>query len=261
MHKIVSKQIIGENLKRIEIVAPVICKKAQPGHFVMIAPDDKSARIALAIVEINLSKETITLIFKEDDSSTKKLGSLWIGDSVFALLGPLGRPSEIKEFGNVLCIGYETGVVSLLPICRALHKSSNKVISVLGAKTKRNLCLEPQIHLCSQEAYVMSEDGSIGKRGYISDSLEKIFSEQKIDRIYVAGPFSVIQDVLISVPERKVPKKILINPMTIDGFGICGCDLIKIKDRYASISVEGPELDADQIDFSFLKTKMRNSRK
>ena len=258
MHKVVSKQVIGNELKRIEIFAPAICAKAESGHFVMVAADEHSARVALAIAGVNDLKETVTLIFKEDNLSTKKLGSLWIGDSVFALLGPLGRSPAIKDFGNVLCIGYETGVVSLLSICRALHKSGNKVTSVLGAKTKRDLCLEPQIHLCSQKAYVMSEDGSIGKRGYVTDILSKIFLEQKIDRIYVAGLFTVFQEVLAGVREKKVPVKILINPETIDGFGICGCDLIKVKDRYVSASVEGPEFDVDEIDFNFLEIKMRN---
>ncbi|MDD3374816.1 MAG: hypothetical protein PHY73_03710 [Candidatus Omnitrophica bacterium] len=258
MYEVVSKQVIGDELRRIEIVAPAICTKAQPGQFVMVAPDEKSARVALMIAGVNALKQTITLIFKEDSLSMKRLGSLWIGDSVFALLGPLGKPSEIKEFGNVLCIGYETGAVSLLTICRALHKAENKVISVLGAKTKRDLCLQPQIHLCSQKSYVMSEDGSVGERGYITDGLEKIFVEQEIDRIYVAGPLAVIQEVLSSVRDKGILTKVLINPMTIDGFGICGCDLIKVKDRYVSISIEGPEFDADEIDFAFFETKMKN---
>ena len=258
MHEVISKQVIGDELRRIEIAAPIICAKARPGQFVMVAPDEKSTRIALPIVETNLLKETLTLIFKEDNLSTKRLGNLWIGDSVFALLGPLGKPSEIKEFGNILCVGYEMGVASLLSVCRALHKSGNKVVSVLGTKTKKSLCLEPQIHLCSQKSYIMSEDGSSGERGYITDTLEKVFAEQEINRVYIAGPLAVIQEVLVSIRNKKVPKKVLITPMTIDGFGICGCDLIKVKDEYVSASVQGPEFDADQLDFAFLETKMEN---
>ncbi len=261
MYEIISKQVIGNDLRRIEIYAPVICSKAKPGQFVVVMPDEKSFRIALAIAEINATKETITLIFKEDSISAKKLGNLWIGDSALAVLGPLGVPSEIDEFGNVLCIGHEIGVVSLLPVCRALHKVGNKVISVLGTETKRNLCLEPQIHLCSQKSYVMSEDGSTGKRGYISDALSKIFEEQEINRIYISGPLAVIQEVLTIIRDQNVMTRVLINPLTIDGFGICGSDMIKIDDQYKFVSVDGPEFDASQIDFKFLEKREKSFKK
>ena len=260
MYEILGKQVVGNDIKRITIKAPAIVKNGKLGQFVVIMPDEKSSRFALPIVEINKQKESITLVFKEDTLSAKKLGDMWLADSVHSILGPLGKPIEEEQVGTVLCIGYELGITQVISACRALKTSGNKVIGVLGAKTKKNLCLEAQMHLACQKVFVTTEDGSTGKREYVTDILQQLLDKEKINLIYVAAPLGVMQEVLAISRDKKVKTKILLNPMTIDGFGISDSDQILVDGKYCHVSVDGPCFDASKVDFKSLEVRIKNFR-
>ena len=145
MFEITSKQIIADRTKRIDIKAPVIAQKAKPGQFVLVMPDEKTMRISLPIAEANPSKETITLVFREESLSLERLGNLWIGDSLYAVIGPLGMPEKIVKDSIVACVGYGLGIAAVMLLCRAFRKDGNKVVGIIGAKTKKEFILESQI--------------------------------------------------------------------------------------------------------------------
>jgi len=252
MHKIINKQIIGSNIKRLEVAADVISRKAQPGQFVMVMPDEKSERIPLSVIDNDPQKGIITLIFEEVDDSSKELGALHIGDSVFAILGPLGLPAEIKHLGVVLCVGYEIGIAQLLSISRAYRKMENKVIGLVGAATKRTLILESQMRLACQKLYLATEDGSYERRGAIIDILSQIIHRENVNLVYAIGPLAMMQAVSEITQQKKIKTLVSLKPMMVDGIGLCGSCRVKVEDRELLACMDGPEFDGHAVDFEDL---------
>ena len=210
-------------------------------------------------METNPPKGSIALVFKEERPTEKKLGGLAIASSLYAVTGPLGNPALPKDVGSVVCIGYELGIAHVLSVARYLQKKGNKNFGIVGASTKRNLIMESQMRLCCQSISVMTQDGTIGKKGFVTDALEGILSQYPINQIFVAGPTPIIQEV-ISIAARKNGKVMaVLQPFALSGIAFCGTDEIKVGNDYVGLSTEGLIFDAESVDFKIYDTKRVSS--
>ena len=259
MYEIIDKKILHENLKQIIVKAPLIAKHAKPGQFVIVMVDERGERIPITIADYDREKGTITLIFLEIGTSTKKLGTLEVGDKLYSLCGPLGNPSKIKKFGTVACIGGGVGIASLYPIVRALKEEGNRVISILGAKTKSLLIMEEEISDYSAELKISTDDGSKGKKGFVTDVLrELIESGEKIDHVVAVGPIPMMKAVSDLTKKYKIKTTVSLNPIMVCGMGMCGACRVRVGNEIKFACVDGPEFDGHKVDFDNLMK--RNQR-
>ncbi len=249
MFEVINKQILAENVKRIDILAPNIARKIQPGQFVSVCPEEEDERIPLTVVESDLKKGTISLIVQEVGQTTGNLGALPINESVYSVLGPLGKPTKIEKVGVVLCIATGIGIAQILPICRAYKKAGNKVISIIGAKTRRGLMLEPQMRLACNKVILSTDDGSYDRRGLATDILRNFVNEQKINLVYAIGSADMMRKTCLITKEKKIKTLVQLKPVMVDCMGMCGSCRVKINGKMVMACIEGPEFDGHKVDF------------
>ena len=253
MYEIMVKNELAQKIKSIEIHAPAIAEKAKAGQFVILRIDDKGERIPLTLVDWNKQKGTITLIFLEVGASTEKLGMLRAGDMVSNVCGPLGKPSEAKRYGLVCVIGGGVGTASALPIIRAMKQAGNKVVAIVGAKTAGLLILEDEIRKIADELYVSTDDGTKGQKGFVSDVLKMLIAEGcKFDVVYAIGPTVMMRAVANTTKPYNVHTIVSLNPIMVDGMGMCGACRVSVGGKTSFACVDGPEFDAHQVDFGEL---------
>lgn len=259
MYKIVEKKVLSENVKLMKIHAPLVAKEALAGQFVMLRIHENGERIPLTIVDYDRSKGYVTIIFMEVGKTTKELGKMEVGDSILNFVGPLGKPSEIEKFGTVACVGGGVGIAPIYPIVRELKNAGNYVISILGARNEKLLMLEKEIGDFSDEIYICTDDGSKGTKGFVSDVLHKLINDgKKIDIVWAIGP--VIMMKVISDLTRKYNIKTIVslNPIMVDGTGMCGSCRVTVGGETKFACVDGPEFDGHKVDFDNLL--IRNKR-
>jgi ferredoxin--NADP+ reductase len=253
MYRIVAKKELAQKIKLIEVYAPEIAKKAQAGQFVIVRVDDKGERFPLTLVDWNAVKGTITLIFLEVGVSTEKLGTLAVGEAISNIAGPLGNPSEIKHYGLTCVIGGGVGTASAYPILRALKHGGNKVIAIVGAKTAGLLILEDQIEKVADEVFISTDDGTKGQKGFVSDVLKMLIQKgYKFDVVYAIGPTVMMRAVAETTRPYNIKTIVSLNPIMVDGMGMCGACRASVGGRTRFACVEGPEFDAHQVDFGEL---------
>jgi ferredoxin--NADP+ reductase len=253
MHKIVSKKELATKVKSIEIEAPEIAEKAQAGQFVILRIDENGERFPLTIVDWDKKKGTITLIFLEIGVSTEKLGALKVDDVIFDVLGPLGNPSDIERFGSVCVIGGGVGTASAFPIARAFKEAGNKVVSIVGAKNAGLLILEDEVKRVSDELYVSTDDGSKAHKGFVSDVLKMLIEKgYHFDVVYAIGPTVMMRAVAETTRPYGIKTIVSLNPIMVDGMGMCGACRVSVGDKTRFACVDGPEFDAHLVNFGEL---------
>ncbi len=258
MNEIVVKKELAPNIKLIEVNSPEIAEKAQPGQFVILRVDEKGERFPLTLVDWDKQKGTITLIFLEVGVSTKKLGALQVGDKILDIVGPLGVPSEIKQYGQVCVIGGGVGTASAYPIIRALKRMGNKVVSIIGARTAQLLILEDKIGEVSDELYISTDDGTKGQKGFVTDVLSKLVQDgYKFDLIYAIGPAVMMRAVARVTKQYGIKTIVSLNPIMVDGMGMCGACRVTVGGKTKFACVDGPEFDAHEVDFDELIKRQR----
>jgi len=257
--RVLSKQIIAQHVKRMDIMAPDIARSARPGQFVLVMADAFSLRLPLPIVETNSQKETIAIVFSEENPAWQKIGGLPIGHNLEVVMGPLGNPALPKALETSVCIGHELGIAHIVPISRYLQKHGSKNFSILGAATKRSLLMESQMRLSSHSIFVMSEDGSVGRKGFVTDALSDVLARYPVEQIFIAAPSKIIHEVLNIACKKKIKVNAVLAPLALSGIGLCGSDRIKIDDGYASFSANGPIFDARQVDLNFYEERFMRS--
>ena len=255
MYKIVAKQELAPKIKLFEIYAPDIAAKAKPGQFVILRIDEKGERFPLTIANANLSKGTITLVFNEVGKSTKKLASLTEGGGILDLVGPLGNPSEIKNFGSILCVGGGVMIAPLYFVASALHKAGNELITVIGARTKDLLISEDEMKAISREFYITTDDGSKGYKRL--DFLKEILSKGEIKRVVTMGPVVTMKTVSEITKPYGIKTIVTLTPIMVDGTGMCGCCRVSIEGETKFTCVDGPEFDGHQVDWDLLISRQR----
>jgi len=261
MFKIVRKREWAPIIKEIEVEAPEIARKAKPGQFVIVRVDEKGERIPLTIVDYDESKRTVTLIFQEVGTSTKKLGRLNEGDYIADVVGPLGNPTEIRKYGTVVCIGGGVGIGAIYPVARALKECGNYVISIIGARTSSLLILEDKVKSVSDELYITTDDGSKGRKGFTTDVLKELISKgRRIDLVYAVGPTIMMKVVADITRPYGIKTTVSLNPIMVDGSGMCGACRVRIGGEIKFACVDGPEFDAHLVDFNELLARLRMYR-
>ncbi len=257
--KIVNKKIIndvgGVKITQLDILAPEIAAKAQPGQFVVLMASEKGERIPLTLVDTDKAKGIIGLIFQEAGFTTKNLGMLNSGDLLYALVGPLGYPTEIKKYGKVILVGGGVGIAEILPVARALKNAGNQITTILGSRNKELLILEDELKKTSDQIYIMTDDGSYGKKGFTTDMLKELLSKDKYDLIYAVGPIPMMEKVAQASLAYKVKTLVSLNALMVDATGMCGCCRVSVFGQVKFSCIDGPDFDAHGVDWQELKKR------
>ena len=257
MFKIISKEALASQIKKIEVEVPIIARKALPGQFVILIVDEFGERIPLTIAATNPNYNRITLIFQEIGVSTKKLGRLEKGDYIKEIVGPLGQPTEIKKFGTVVCIGGGVGIAECFPVAQALKEAGNKIISILGARNKELLILENELKQTSEKVLVTTDDGSYGQKGLVTHVLKALIKgKEKIDLVYTIGPVLMMKAVCQLTYPHKIKTIVSLNSIMVDGTGMCGSCRITSGSKTKFACVDGPDFDGHTIDWDELKNRL-----
>lgn len=258
MYEILEKQVLSETVKLMKINAPLVAKKAQAGQFIILRIDESGERIPLTIADYNKKEGTVTVIFMEVGKTTKQLGKMKVGDNLLNFVGPLGNPSEIKKYGTVIMIGGGVGIAPLYPVVRELKKIGNYVISILGARNEKLLMLEKEISKYSDELFITTDDGSKGHKGFVSDILQKLIDEgRKIDMVMAIGPIIMMKVVADVTRPYKIKTLVSLNPIMVDGTGMCGGCRVSVGNKIKFACVDGPEFDGHLVDFNNLNLRNR----
>jgi len=258
MYKIVAMQTLAPQTKLASVHAPEIAKKAQVGQFVILRVDEKGERIPLTLADWDPENGTITLIFQEVGVSTKKFGSLDVNDEIKDVVGPLGQPSDIKDYGTVVIVGGGVGIAPCLPIVKAFRKTGNKVISIIGARNEKLLILEEEMrHICD-EVYITTDDGSKGYKGFGCDMLRILIEKgYSIDVVYAIGPTVMMRAVAEVTRPYKIKTIVSLNPIMLDGMGMCGVCRVSVGGKVKFACFDGPEFDGHLVDFNELIKRQR----
>jgi len=256
MFKIINKQILAPQIKRLDIKADLISRRVQAGQFVTVVPQEGASRVPLTVIDWDTRKGTISVIFQELGPATQQLGLIPIGEDIFSVLGPLGRPSVLGEEGLVVCVGTGAGTAQLLPICRLARGQGNKVVGVLGARTRRDILLESQMRMTCHNLRIATEDGSFEKRGMATDILSAILAKEKVDLVYAVGSFEMMRTVAEMTRPKAIKTLIQTNTHILCGMGICLSCRIKVGDSILRACQEGPEFDAHAVDYGYLQERL-----
>ncbi len=257
MYKIRSKKVLGPGLKLMVVEAPEIAAKAQPGQFIILRENEYAERIPLTIADFDRQEGTITIIFQEVGRSTRDLGLLEAGDSILDFVGPLGKKSEIEDFGKVICVGGGVGVAPVYPITRALYEAGNHVVSIIGARNRELLILEEEMRKVSHQLVVMTDDGSYGEKGFVTDALRKILSQDTYARVIAIGPLVMMKAVSQVTKEFGVKTIVSLNPIMVDGTGMCGACRVEVGGETRFACVDGPEFDGHEVDWDLAQQRAR----
>jgi ferredoxin--NADP+ reductase len=255
MYKILTNKELAPKIRLFEVYAPEIAEKTKPGQFIIIVIDEKGERIPLTIAGYNVKRGTITFVFNEVGKTTKQLGLLKEGDYIENVTGPLGNPSEIKNFGKVLCVAGGVMIAPMLLQVQELRAAGNTVISVIGARIKELLFFEKEIKALSYELYVTTDDGSEGYKGL--DFLKELLEKEEFDRCIVMGPVVMMKNVNEITKQFDVPTVVTLMPIMVDGMGMCGVCRVTVGGKMKFGCVDGPEFDGHQVDFDELIKRQR----
>jgi ferredoxin--NADP+ reductase len=257
-NRILEKCSIADGICRFIIETPKIAKKRKAGQFVIVRANEYAERIPLTIVDSDLEHGTITLIIQSVGKSTNLLNSLHAGEELADVIGPLGQPTPIDSFGTVCCVGGGVGTAEVLPIARAAKAAGNQVISIIGAREKRLLVLEDEMREVSDELHIVTDDGSYGRRGLVVEPLaELVFAGCWFDVVYAIGPISMMRAVAELTEPYNIKTLVSLNPVMIDGTGMCGGCRVVVGGKTRFACVDGPEFDGHQVDFDTLILRNR----
>lgn len=262
MFKILTKEELSPNVFSMDIDAPRIAKKAQAGQFIVLRVDEKGERIPLTIANFDRQQGTVNIVFQVIGASTMELAALNAGDSIVDFVGPLGRPSEIKKFdGTVVVVGGGIGVAPTFPIARAMHEAGNKVIAIMGAKSKDILIMEKEMSEVVDEILVTTDDGSRGIKGFVTYAVDELVKRgEKIAQITAIGPVIMMKSVADATKPLNIPTVVSLNPIMVDGTGMCGGCRVTVGDETKFACVDGPEFDGHLVDFKGLMSRQRMYR-
>jgi ferredoxin--NADP+ reductase len=253
MHRILQARFLGRNIKLFEIEAPRIAQKQRPGQFVIVRLYEQGERIPLTIEGSKPDKGTINLVVQSIGKTTHLMNSLEAGDAILDVVGPLGKPSEIEKYGTAAVIGGSVGTAIALPVARALKQAGNHVIGITGSRTKELLILEQELREASSETYVMTDDGSYGEKGFVTVKLQQLIdSGRGINYVLAIGPVPMMRAVAQVTKDKGIKTVVSLNSIMVDGTGMCGGCRVLIDGQSQFACVDGPEFDAQRVNFEVL---------
>ena len=262
MYKILHKEVLSDVNKLMIVEAPAVARKAQAGQFVIIRIDEQGERIPLTIADYDRDKGTVTIIFQEVGKTTIQLGTMEEGDELATVVGPLGHPSEIENYGTVVCVGGGVGIAPVYPIAKALKEAGNQVISIIGARTKELLFWEDRMRDVSDELIVCTDDGSYGRKALVTEPLKELLEDADTDvkHIWAIGPAIMMKFVTLTTKPFGVPTMVSLNTIMVDGTGMCGGCRVLLEEGAKFVCVDGPEFDGHKVDWDNLLSRQRYYR-
>jgi ferredoxin--NADP+ reductase len=249
LYQIVKKQLLADNIFLYEVKAPEVAKKAKAGQFIIIRLHQQAERIPLTIADYSREQGTVTIIFQVVGRSTEELAERVVGDQILDFVGPLGVASEIDNYGTVVCIGGGVGIAPVYPIARALQEAGNKVISIIGARSSNLLFWREEMASISDQLIVMTDDGSEGSKGFVTDALKKVIKTERVERVWAIGPLVMMRAVAETTRPLQLNTIVSLNPIMVDGTGMCGACRVGVGEETKFACVDGPEFDAHLVDF------------
>lgn len=258
MFTVLNKRFFSENVAELIIEAPLIARSRRAGHFVIVRVDKQSERMPLTIADADPEKGTITLVVQRIGVSSAKLCALNVGDELADLVGPLGRATHIENYGTVVCACGGVGAAPMLPIAEALKAAGNRVITVLAARTANLIILKEQLNRFSDEVIIMTDDGSMGQKGLVTQGIEQVIQREKVDKCITIGPAIMMKFVALTTQKYNVPTEASLNTIMVDGTGMCGACRVSVGGKTRFVCVDGPEFDAHQVDFDEMLSRLRS---
>jgi len=256
MYTIVKKEVLSEAVFLFDIKAPKIAAKAKAGQFFILRLNEKGERIPLTIADSDSKKGTITTIFQVVGRTTRDMSKLNEGDEILDVVGPLGEPSEIEKYGRVVCVGGGVGIAPIYPIARALKECGNEVIGIIGARSKEFLFWEDKMAKVSDRLIVCTDDGSYGQKGFVTQAIEQVAKEEKIDCLWAIGPMPMMKAVANTTKPLGIKTIVSLNPIMLDGTGMCGACRVSIAGETRFACIDGPEFDAHKVDFDLAMKRL-----
>ena len=262
-YKIVEREQWSEKVFMMKVVAPDIAKHRKAGNFIIFRLNEIGERIPLTIADADTNDGTIMIVTQDVGYSTAKLMELQVGDEIMDVIGPLGQPTHIeKHDGIVLCVGGGVGIAPLHPIAQAHHNNGNKVVSILGARDKSLIIMEDMMKKISEETLICTDNGSYGEKGLVTDMIKRVYEKgKKISEVIAIGPAIMMKFVAKLTKEYNLPTTVSLNPIMIDGTGMCGCCRVLVGKETKFACVEGPEFDGHLVDFDLLMKRQAMYKK
>lgn len=258
MVKIIKKEVLTPQIKLMVIDAPRVARHAKAGQFVIVRINEEGERIPLTIADFDSEKGTVTIIFQEVGKSTIQLGELNEGDHITDFVGPLGKEIEEKNFGHVVCVGGGVGIAPIYPKAKALKKLGNRITSIIGARSSDLLFWEDRMQSVSDALYVTTDDGSYGEKGFVTSVLDRVIQKEKIDLVIAVGPLMMMKMVSLLTKKYELPTLVSLNPIMVDGTGMCGCCRVTVGKECKFTCVDGPVFDGHSVDYDELLARQRN---
>ena len=258
MNKIIEKEHFSEKVVKLVVEAPMIARSRRPGHFVIVRAGEHGERIPLTIADADIERGTITLVIQAIGNSPQKICALNPGDYLTDVVGPLGKATHIENVGTVVCCGGGVGVAPLLPIIKAMKQAGNTVITVLAARSKDLIILEDQVRPYSDEVIIMTDDGSYGRQGLVTNGVEEVIQREKVDQVVTIGPAIMMKFVSLLTKKYNVPTVCSLNTIMVDGTGMCGACRITVDGKTRFVCIDGPEFDAHKVDFDEMLMRLRS---
>ncbi len=256
MNRIVRKEQYSDNVFRLDVEAPLIARARKAGHFVIVRTDAEGERVPLTIAAADPEEGTVTLVVQRVGVTSSKLCAMEPGDCLADVVGPLGRATDIRPYGTVVCAGGGVGIAPLLPIVRALHEAGNRVVTVLAGRTRELIILEKEMRESCDEVIVMTDDGSYGEKGLVTQGVEKVLRREKVDKCFAIGPAVMMKFVCLLTKKYDVPTDVSLNTIMVDGTGMCGACRVNVGGVTRFVCVDGPEFDGHQVDFDEMIKRM-----
>jgi ferredoxin--NADP+ reductase len=248
-YKILSKTELCPNQFEIEVEAPYVVRNAQAGQFIIFRAEENGERVPLTIADVNKETGALTLVFMAVGYSTKKLAELNVGDELVDIVGPLGQPTKIQKYGTVVCLAGGYGAAPCYLIAKALKEAGNKVYMIMGARTKNLIFWQDKMKGACSELFITTDDGSLGEKGFVTQVLDRIISSEKIDYAIAVGPMPMMRAVADMTRDKGIYTEASMNPIMVDGTGMCGACRVTVGDKIKFACVDGPDFNAHEIDF------------
>ncbi len=257
MYEILAKKTLVPNIHLFKVDAPKVAKKARAGQFVVVRIDESGERIPLTLADWDKDKGSVTIVFMEVGTSTARLAALKAGDTLANFVGPLGLPTHVENFGSVLCVGGGVGVAPIRPIAAALKAAGNRVTSIMGARSKNLLFWEDELRQVSDRLIVTTDDGSYARKGLVTEPLKEMLESEQFDRVVAIGPSIMMKFCAKTTQPFGVKTIVSLNPIMVDGTGMCGCCRVAVGGETKFACVDGPDFDGHQVDWDLLMARQR----
>lgn len=258
MYEIIGRETLVPNNYLFKVEAPAVAQKARAGQFIIIRIDEVGERIPLTIADWDREEGSVTVVFMEVGATTRKLAQLKAGDTIANFVGPLGLPTHIERFGTVVCVAGGFAVATIVPIARALKQADNRVIAIMGARNKDLLFWEDRLGGVSDQLIVTTDDGSYARKGLVTEPLKELMEgAEKVDRVIAIGPTVMMKFCSLTTKPFAVPTIVSLNPIMVDGTGMCGCCRVEVGGETRFVCVDGPDFDGHQVDWDLLMARQR----